>query len=193
MAARRPDQRTHVPVPYTPGSRAGAQVDTINLDKSGLALDTTVQALNATLAAPAQQPTLDSLLAQIQTAGAQPYVPGLHSTNKRGIGASIQTLNTFAADSRIWRASISYAASSNSTFSGTSSMNAWLQTGGGIVLAVVELALGGPNSETWGNDNGQIPGMPIAAGDTVAVYVNNGNTITNVLMQCSCTVLFSTP
>lgn len=194
MATRRPDQRTRQPVPYVPGSRAGAQVDTINLDKSGLALDTTVQQLNAIMGAPSQNGTLTTLLQQVVNAGAQPFVPNLRASNKVGVGSGVFTLITFGQASRIWRAGISFSAATNNLYSsGITSLNAVMKTGGGVTLAVVEIAVGGPSQASQGGDSAQIPGMPVEAGDTVTIDVNDGVSVAQLVMRCSCTVLFSVP
>ena len=93
-----------------PGSRSGSSGLSVSLDTSGLALDTTVQEVNTTLGDPQQNATGEALTDQITNFGAQPFVPGLvsASTILAAPSASPATFHTFAADSRIWAATVRF-------------------------------------------------------------------------------------
>ena len=191
--ARRPDQRVQQPLPLTPGSRSGVSGE-IQLDTTGLALDTSVQAVNNTLANPAQQSTLAGLLSQIATAGAQPFVPNMASASKilQAPGGSPYTVHHFTANSRIWGATISAGASTTGG-SGSTSAYAQVLTGGGVTLAIVELIIAGTTAYDSDTAVVSIPGIPILSGDTLILDVNNGTGIGGGTMRASCTVLYSTP
>lgn len=191
---RRPDQRPQQPVPYSPGSRSGVTVAPINLNTSGLALDTTVQAVNTTLASPAQQSTLTGLLNQIVTAGAQPFVPNMKSASAilKNPASSPVTVHTFTAASRLWGAIITAGIGSTSG-TGTTNAYALVKTGGGVVLTIVELAIAGATSDNAGSSPVSIPGIPVLSGDSIIMDVNNAVGIGGGVMRASCSVLFSVP
>lgn len=190
---RRPDQAPQKPVPYAPGPRSGP-ASTFQLNTTGLALDTTVQAVNATLATPAQQATLVGLLTQIQQSGAQPWVPNMHSASStlKNPGGSPYTIHTFTAASRIWGATVS-AGVGTTAGSGTTNAYALVKTGGGVVLAIVEVCVAGGISSSSDSVPVSIPGIPVSNGDTIILDVNGGGGIGGGAMRASCSVLFSIP
>jgi hypothetical protein len=190
---RRPDQRPQEPVPYTPGSRSGGVVQVTNLATSGLALETTTQAINTTLGSPAQETTQVALLSQVANAGAQPFVPGLQSANSLRKGAQVATaFYTFTANARIWRVGLQYSACAYTGYTGPNSFFSTVSTGGGVTLAVVELSLG-TLGQIQGNDPAALPGLPVLSGDTLLLNVNNNTTVTDTSQRASVTVLFSVP
>lgn len=191
---KRPDQRRPVPVPYTPGSRSGVTAQVTNFATSGLALDTTVQAVNSTLGTPQQDHTGVNLLNQIQTAGAQPFVPNMHSASAtlKNPAGSPYNIHTFTAASRVWGATVSSGISTTSG-SGSTSAYALVRTGGGVVLAIVELTVAGTTAYDSDTAVVSIPGIPVANGDTLILDVNNAVGIGGGTARASCTVLFSTP
>lgn len=189
---KRPDQRRPQPVPYTPGSRSGVTAQVTNFATSGLALDTTVQAVNSTLGVPQQDTTGQALTNQIVTAGAQPWVPNMHSASLILQGPSITTVHTFAAASRIWGATVTYAAA-QSGGSGTTQLYALVRTGGGIVLAVVEVTVAGPATNDSNTSTVSIPGIPVSSGDKIVLDVNNNGNLTGGVQRASCNVLYSVP
>lgn len=193
-APKRPDQRRVPPIPYTPGSRSGTTTQVTNFATSGLALDTTVQAVNSTLGVPQQDHTGQGLLTQIQTAGAQPWVPNMHSASSilQGPGASPYTVHTFAAPSRIWGASVSMGVGVSGG-SGTKQYYSLVKTAGGIVLAFVELVTEGATDKDSNTNTVQIPGIPVISGDQILLDVNAGAAISGGVGRASCNVLYSVP
>lgn len=191
---RRPDQRPQVPVPYAPGSRSGLTAQVTNFATSGLALDATVQSVNSTLGAPQQDLTGANLLTQIKNAGAQPWVPNVHSASAilKNPSSSPVTIHTFLVNSRIWSALVT---SGVDTTAGTASTAAYalVKTSGGVVLSIVELIVAGAVAYNSGTAVVQIPGIPILAGDSLILDINAGVGIGGGAMRASCTVLFSTP
>ncbi len=175
---QRPDQRAKPGIPLSPGGVSIAQ-----LAAQGLMKDTTGQAINSN--------TGDAL-----TQGVPPGVPNVASA-KHLFGnytGSPYTLITFTAPTRIWAASLSFAVSTNNSFSGaTTNIYAQLITLSGITLEIVELSITSMNQSA--DQHGDLPlnGLSFAAGDGVLLDVNNATGVTNAVMRSSGFILYSTP
>jgi hypothetical protein len=111
-----------------------------------------------------------------------------------GPSGSPYTLFTFPKKGRIWGASLSVSIAASASYAGaTSNVYAELATGSGITLEIVELAVTNINQVEV--DHGDMPlnGLPIAAGDTILLDVNNGTLISDTTIRASGFVLYSVP
>jgi hypothetical protein len=137
-----------------------------------------------------------------ELAGALGY-PGVPAAVPNLLGASlfqqgtsgIPTLITFTAAARIWSVTLSYVITSNATFSLSTvrTVAAVQATLNPLVLAVVQLGVANPNREAWGNGGGLYPGLPVQAGETLQLNINNGVVVPQLDQQCSVSVLYSIP
>jgi hypothetical protein len=112
-----------------------------------------------------------------------------------GPGSSPDDFHTFGADGRIWAAHLSFAMATNGS-AATSTFQAYsaLSLNAGKRLLVIELNLGGPDSEDSGNADLSIPGMEVSAGDFLRLDINGGTSLgSDGTMRASVAVLCSFP
>lgn len=141
-------------------------------------------------------PSPSQIAAQISLTGASPGVPGITSVSGIALSAagSPYTLETFGAKSRIWQAQLSLAAATDSAYAGgLAGINARLQTGSGIILAVAELAIGAAGESEAVMSSAALNGIAVAAGDTLQAIINGGISITDAFIRASALVLVSSP
>jgi hypothetical protein len=128
--------------------------------------------------------------------GIPPNVPNVASASAKLIapGSSPVTFHTFAAAGRLWQVSLSAAVNINASFTGNASFYAQVKTGtGGITLELVELAAGTAPGQDSTHGDLQLNGLPVAAGETLMLDVNNGAAVANTSMRASGLVLYSVP
>lgn len=131
------------------------------------------------------------------TTGVPPGVVDIVSYSKVNAPAASSpfTLNTFTANSRLWQVSLSLAAATDSSSytSGLQRISAQVNLGSGTVLAVAELAISTQSQAVSDHCDFSFNGLPVSAGDTLVLNVNNGGTFTGATIVCSTIVLASTP
>ena len=139
--------------------------------------------------------------AELGTVLAYPGVPGavpnLTGASLFQQNVSQPTVVTLPAAGRIWAVVLAYVITSNATFAlSTIRTVASVQLavpGPNLVLAVVQLGVANPNQHDSGTDRASFPGLPVQAGVSVQLNVNNGNVVANLDQQASVSVLYSTP
>lgn len=110
-------------------------------------------------------------------------------------GVGVVPMFTFPAAGRIWIVVLSYALTSNNSFSlATARTVAAVQTvTSGLTLAVVQLGVGNANQHSEGTCPIAFPGLPVVRGETVRLSVNNGTSVPQLDQQASATMLYSIP
>jgi len=137
-----------------------------------------------------------------ELAGALGY-PGVPGAVPNLLGAAlfqqgtsgIPTIVTFTAPGRVWMVILSYVITSNATFSlSTVRTVAAVQTAvTPLVLATIELGVANPNREAWDSMATPYPGLPVQAGESLHLNLNNGVVIPQLDQQASVSVLYSIP
>lgn len=174
-----------------------AQDSSVNNPAYGPATNQLLTAISKALGAPAQDPSVMQLFHQIQTFGAQPFVPNQESTHLRGKNelGSPYTVYTFPQNARLWTVQLTYAIASNNAYAGgTTQASAGLTLRSGLDLSIVEVSLGSTVGESDSNgDRGNWNGLPIAQGDIITLDVNQGTSVTGVTQRASCIITYSLP
>lgn len=127
--------------------------------------------------------------------GVPPAVPNLLGATLLQRGVSITSMFTFPQAGRIWQVVLSYAVTSNASFTlSTARTVATVQTvTSGLTLAVVQLGIANPNQHAEGTCPVAFGGLSVVPGETVRLNVNGGNTIAQMDQQASATMLYSIP
>jgi len=125
--------------------------------------------------------------------GAVPNLQGA-SLIQRGSPASYNMV-TFPAAGRVWMVILSYVITSNATFSLSTvrTVAAVQLVINPLVLATIQLGVANPNREAWQALSIPYPGLPVTAGETVQLNLNNGVVIPQLDQQASVSVLYSIP
>jgi hypothetical protein len=101
---------------------------------------------------------------------------------------------TFPAAGRIWTVVLSYAITSNNSFSLATSRNfAAIQTASSLTLAIVQLGVAGADQAANGQSEPPLNGLPLTQGDSLILNVNGGVVVNNLDQQASAVVLYSIP
>lgn len=128
--------------------------------------------------------------------GVPPAVPNCQGADlfQQGVvGAALLLL--FPVPSRIWTLILTYVITTNGSFAtNTARTIAYVQTTkSNLVLASVQLGVGGPSQHDSGTCSVSFNGLPVVAAETVYLNVNGGNVISNLFQQATVSMLYSTP
>jgi hypothetical protein len=154
-----------------------------------------VGTVNTTLGVPAQtDDVITTLPSNIQTMGAPPYVPNMATKGQSQItpGDSPVSLVTLGTGGRLWYAAISLVAACSSTTPTASGIFAQLSIGSEILLDC-ETAIAAASQVSQSDQNISFGGFPVAAGGTVELNLNNGNSVTDVFIRASAVLYYSVP
>lgn len=177
-------------------------------DSSVQELITSINALIALLGSPAQQGTLESLLTQIISSGAQPFVPNMKSASLLEQGPGLYTMAAPATAFRIWGGYVTFGITTNGTYTGSdrpyakvfADMGTASPPGGGssnpqFIVAHVELAVSTANAADSGSTPATLPGAPMPAGSSLKMDVNGGNILSggNGIEKASGNIFYSVP
>lgn len=127
------------------------------------------------------------------------YLPPLLSAQVLGANAQPPTaFFTFPGRGRLWKASLSFAVATNTSYSAAvTQFYARLLTGSGIVLPAgpIELAVSNHNQAVNDGEAIDLGGILVGANDTLMLDVNNGLPVPGGggVMRASCVVLYSLP
>ncbi len=196
-----------IPVQVTPGglsAMASPAQAADQLSLLGLMKDTTGSAINTTLGAPGQDTTLQTIHttlgipSQDTTLAAIPAAlqPALSSASLVRQGTTAGALvHTFAAASRLWALHLSFACATDASYTpALANVYAELKTGSGLALTLVELAVSDVKQAINGDsDQGYFNPIPVAAGNTLLLDVNNGAGVLGATLRASCSILYSSP
>jgi hypothetical protein len=158
---------------------------------------TNVDTVNTTLGTPAQSADVTTTLpANIQSMGAPPYVKNMQTAGVSQVAPTSSTsLVTFSGAGRIWYVSLSLAVSASSSYSGTNGEFAQIEinTSPDTVLLDCECCTNDAGATMSSNHDLALSGFPVASGDEVFINVNNGTTVSDVLIRASAVVYYSIP
>lgn len=164
----------------------------LQIEALGLAKDTSVQQVHTSVSGLSQ--TGQTIAQEAQTLGGPPFVPQLKSATVVRQSVAVTPFFTFPSAGRIWAIDLSYFITTNNSYAvSTSQTYAALETGSGKSLAIVELGASNPNQGFGGQSTKPLNGLPIVAGDTLILDVNNGAVISNLNQRASVVVLYSVP
>lgn len=175
---RRPDQQMRQGIPLAPGGASIGQIGSLGLMK-----DTTGQGIS-------------SNTGTALTAGVPPGVPALKAASvlRQPPNSSPAVFFTFPSAGRIWSGVLSAAVvTANSYPNSVQELYCELRTGSGLILGVTELAISVAGQIDSNSVSMTINGLPVAAGDTLVLDINNGGNIGNGSLRASAAVLYSTP
>jgi hypothetical protein len=200
---QRPDQAIRQSIPLSPAGLTVAQLQQAGLLTDadmvalGLMKDTTGHTINSTLGVPAQtDDVVTTLPSNLQTMGVPPYIPNLSnaSQSRMTTAGSPYTLVTVASASRIWFAGLSFGTAANSRYTGSNDPAARIYIGGlaGTIL-VCQAVLANAGQNTQSDQTLSMGGIAVGAGTTVYADVNGGTAITDVSMNASAVILYTTP
>lgn len=127
--------------------------------------------------------------------GVPPAVPNMLGATVFQQGVGNVQLFKFTQPGRIWTVILTFAITSNASFSlSTSRTVAAVQTAtSGLTLAVIQLGVANPNQHAEGTCPISFGGLQVVPGEIVRLNVSNGTGITNLDQQASATMLYSLP
>ena len=157
-----------------------------------------INGVNTTLGTPAQHADVTTTLpSALQAAGVPPYIPGLRSAalSQMSAAGSPYSLVTFSGNSRIWYASLSFAVSTDASYSAGADgpfAELYIQSIGQIIL-ICQVAINAPDQAVNSDQSLSFGGIEVASGDSVFANINNGNAITDALIRAGAVLLYTTP
>jgi hypothetical protein len=158
----------------------------LSLVDQGLMKDSTGQTINTNVMAVGSN-TSDAL-----STGVPPNVPGMSTASTTFKASGTYTLHTMGANGRIWLASISATFSASAGYGGaTDNESVILQTGSGVVLALMELVITDAGSIDSKQSDVNWNGIPIASGDTLQMVVSSSPAMS--VIRASGFVAYSSP
>lgn len=187
--------------PLAPVKRIPAQDSSIQDNTSAL------QALTTVMGSPAQQAQLLALLEQIVTSGAQPFVPNIESGSILEQPPGIWTMATPPLAYRVWGGYVTGVVTSSTGYSGNDQVYGKVYTkatnpqanmanappGPALIVAHIELGLGGPSQADSETVSMQLPGVSIPAGTPLILDVNGNHPVTAAEIRMSGNIFYSIP
>lgn len=165
-------------VQSTPGATSWAPSPAqaaLQIASLGLARDTSVQAVNGTLGAPAQDDSVTTALPNtLQAGGIPPYLPGAQSFGYGPVTpGNTQTLFAWGAGTyRVWSSYVTLSAVTNSTFTGVGVFTAYIADQSGNVYASASLRFTGPSQPLSVAVPFDSKGLPVAGPNSLSLTVS---------------------
>jgi hypothetical protein len=133
-------------------------------------------------------------LQQLQT-GVKPFAPNyMTQAARRHNETTVTTFYTFPTTAHLWSATLAFTIVTAPAYTpGITKCFADLSTGSGIALLTVELGVAAVNDHDSNTVAVGFNGIPVAAGDTLVLNINNGTTVPNLNQQATAIVGFATP
>lgn len=183
--------------PLPPSARVPA------MDSSVQSNVTATQLIQTILGSPTQEGTLGALLTQIIESGAQPWVPNVQSASILEQPPGFATIGQPTAPFRVWGGYVSCAFTASSGFTGNSFCYAKVYVNGStqdnqpngppLIVAHVELGVGGASQADSDTCSMQMPGVPIPANTKLILDVNGNSPVPQAEIRASGNILYSIP
>lgn len=126
--------------------------------------------------------------------GVPPAIPNCQAAQQlQANAAGAGLFFTFTAPGRIWQVLLAYTITSNNSFALATTRTVATITAGTLPLAVVQLGVAGPDQADSGVSEPSYGGLPVVAGTSLTLNINNGLIVANLDQQASAIVLYSIP